>query len=104
MLTRIEIVLDFDSVGFRNRRVGDIPSDDDTGNQEHGTTVFAAPVARRKLQLGEELESIIGGLEGSFRMWEVGLFLRAVRDSSTTWTIRHVQTVGRPRKYLSAVV
>ena len=82
MLTGVEIVLEFDLVGVRDWRLGDIPRNDETGDQKHGTAILAAPVAGRKLQLGEELKTIFGGLEGRLRVREVGLFLSDVNDCS----------------------
>lgn len=82
MLTRVEIVLDFDLVGFGDWRLGDIPGDDDTGDQEHGTAILAAPITGRELQFGEEFETIFGALEGCLCVWKIGLFLSSVRDCS----------------------
>ena len=88
MLTSVEIILEFDLVGFGDGRLGDIPGDDETGDQEHGTAVLAAPVARRELQLGEEFEAIFGGFEGGLWVRKVGLFLSSVSACSVEsgWT------------------
>jgi hypothetical protein len=80
VLTRVEIIFDFDLVGVGDWRLGHIPGDDDTRDQEHGTAILAAPIAGRKLQLGEEFETIFGGLEGCFWVRKIGLFLSSVRD------------------------
>jgi hypothetical protein len=50
-----------------------VPGDDNTRKKEHGSAVLAAPITRRKLEVLEELETILDGVEGSIgrrKIWQ----------------------------------
>lgn len=77
MLSREEVSFYFGGVRARNGRLGDVPGDDETWEEEHGPTIFAAPIAGWQLEVGEERERIGSGLEGCFGGWEAGKILHS---------------------------
>jgi hypothetical protein len=64
MLSVEKVSLDFDGMVFGNRRLGDVPSDYESREQEHGPAVFAGPIAGFELEFGEEREAVGGRFEG----------------------------------------
>ena len=61
-------------------RLRHYPGYDEAGEKEHGTAVFAAPVSCGKLEMFEEFEAILYGVEGGFGCREGGQVLKALVD------------------------
>ncbi len=74
ILARKEIIANLYAVLDRYRCIGHIPGNDKPREQEHRPAILACPVARGKLEVFEEGESIVHGVNGgfgSFEAWQV---------------------------------
>lgn len=59
-----------------NRRLGDIPGNNEAWEEEQRATILASPVAWGQLELGEEGESILDRGSRGVGLWQRGLCLR----------------------------
>lgn len=50
--------------------MSDMPCDDETRKEEHGTSVFTSPISRWKLEVREEGESIADGGQRGLSWWQ----------------------------------
>ena len=66
-----EIPLDLSCNWVRNRRLRHIPPNYEPRYEEHRSAIFARPIARRQLQLGEERQGVLDRGDWGLRWWEV---------------------------------
>jgi hypothetical protein len=68
---------DFDSPWVGDGGRGDVHGNDEAGEEEHWSTIFAGPVAIFGLKCAVEFEAVTGGLSNCFRLRDFGEALPA---------------------------